>query len=129
MRIGRTSANCCWSKPLGLAVLAAIAVPASLDAAGIGFVNELKGPIVVQGSSIENGMVRRGPPILIFPGKVGWDMNLKPGPRSITIYDGRQTTRILYQGPPIPFAGQDMLFAVRGAGNPLRIFLAPLPVR
>lgn len=118
-----------WFSQVGLGLVFALAIPGSVFAAGIGFVNELKGPIVVQGSSIENNMVRRGPPILIFPGKVGWDMNLKPGPRSITIYDGRQTTRILYQGPPIPFGGQDQLFAVRSSGNPPRIFLIPVPVR
>jgi hypothetical protein len=111
---------------LGLAV--ALAIPARAAAEGIGFVNELKIPIIVQGSTVENNMVRRGLPVLVFPGKTGWDINLKLGRRFITIYDGRQTTRVLYQGPPLLFAGRDMLFAVRALPTtPPRVVLIPVP--
>lgn len=112
---------------LGLAI--AIALPARAAAEGIGFVNELKYPIIVQGSTVENNMVRRGLPVLVFPGKTGWDINLKPGRRFITIYDGRQTTRVLYQGPPVLFAGRDMQFAVRILPTtPPRVLLVPVPM-
>ncbi|MBM4067676.1 MAG: hypothetical protein FJ271_01840 [Planctomycetes bacterium] len=112
---------------LGLATV--VLLPCRAAAEGIGFVNELKMPIIVQGSTVENNMVRRGLPVLVFPGKTGWDINLKPGRRFITIYDGRQTTRVLYQGPPLLFAGRDMLFAVRVVpGNPPRVLLVPTKV-
>lgn len=117
--------NFLWVLGLG----AALALPARAAADGIGFVNQLKIPIVVQGSTVENNVVRRGLPVLIFPGKTGWDINLKPGRRFITIYDGRQTTRVLYQGPPLLFAGRDMLFAVRLVPvTPPRVLLAPVSI-
>lgn len=115
---------------VGLAFLVAFCLPNSLRAEGIGFTNELKIPIIVQGASLENNMVRRGPPILIAPRKIGWDINLKPGRRFITIYDGRQATRVLYRGQALDFLGPDLLFAVRvGPGNPPRVVIVPLPPR
>lgn len=105
-------------------------LPSAAGAEGLGFVNELKIPVIVQGSSVENNMIRRGPPLLVFAGKTGWDLNLKQGRRFITIYDARQTTRVLYQGPPIMFTGRDMQFAIRFLpGAPSRVVLVPLPMR
>lgn len=101
------------------AALALVVLPllaGSARAAGIGFKNDLKIPIIVQGASLENNVIRRGQPLLIYPGKTVWDLNLKPGNRFITIYDGRQPSRILYQSQPtmpIPFQDQDMLFSIR----------------
>jgi hypothetical protein len=111
---------------MGLDLLVASSLPSDLWAEGIGFVNQVKIPIVVQGACVENNMVvRRGPQVLIFPGKLGWDINLKPGPRYVTIYDGRQTTRILFQAP-VDFRGRDIMFAVRPApGNLFRVMLVP----
>src|SRR5947209_6657733 len=72
---------------------------------GIGFRNETKSPVLVEGASMVNGMLRRGQPIRIPPGQMAWDSNLSPGPRYVTIYDANQPTRILYRDPPIPFQG------------------------
>lgn len=105
----------------------ALTLPAGAAAEGIGFINEVKIPVIVQGSTVDRQMIRRGLPVVVFPGKTGWDINLKPGPRFITVYDGRQTTRVLYQGPPIPFAGHNLLFAIRlHPANPLRVVLVPV---
>ncbi len=115
---------------LALAVLPLLA--GSLRAAGIGFKNDHKIPIIVQGASLENNVVRRGQPLLIYPGKTVWDLNLKPGNRFITIYDARQPSRILYQSPangPIPFQDQDLLFSIRPLpNNPFRVVPVQIPI-
>lgn len=80
---------------------------------GIGFRNELKVPVLVEGASVVNGMLRRGQPIRIAPGQMAWDCNLSPGLRYLTIYDANQPTRILYRDPPIPFQGKDLFYGVR----------------
>ena len=123
-------------KKVALALVVLPLLAGSARAAGIGFKNDLKIPIIVQGASFEKNVVRRGQPLLIYPGKTVWDLNLKPGNRFITIYDARQPTRILFQSPanpklvhpfgPIPFDDQDMLFSVRPLPtNPARV----IPVR
>lgn len=123
-------------KKLALALVVFPLLAGSVRAAGIGFKNDHKIPIIVQGASLENNVIRRGQPLLIYPGKTVWDLNLKPGNRFITIYDARQPTRILFQSPanpqrvhpfgPIPFEDQDMLFSVRPLPtNPSRV----LPVK
>src|SRR5262249_52440504 len=60
--------------------------------------NDLKIPVVVQGASVVNNMVRRGKPVVLAPGKTGWDTNLPAGSRVVTVYDYFQTNRILFQG-------------------------------
>src|SRR5262249_42890723 len=57
---------------------------------GIGFRNELPTPVVVRGVSVVNGQRVAGPPILIPPGKVGWDNGLRPGLRVISVHDANQ---------------------------------------
>jgi hypothetical protein len=120
-----------WKK-VALALVVFPLLGGSVRAAGIGFKNDLKIPIIVQGASFENNVIRRGQPLLIYPGKTVWDLNLKPGNRFITIYDARQPTRILFQSPanpqrvhpfgPIPFDDQDKLFSVRPLPtNPTRV--------
>src|SRR5438093_1999341 len=100
-------------KKVALAVVVLPLLAGSARAAGIGFKNDHKIPIIVQGASLENNVIRRGQPLLVYPGKTVWDLNLKPGNRFITIYDARQPTRILYQSPanlPIPFQDEDLLY-------------------
>jgi hypothetical protein len=110
---------------LALISLALVAAPAR--AAGISFRNDLRIPIIVQGSCVVKKVLRRGQPIVVFPKKTGWDAHLKSGPRLITIYDGTQPTRVLFQGI-IPFLGEDMSFAVRPSpSNPFQVIAVPLP--
>jgi hypothetical protein len=118
-----------WLRQAGLAVflLALISIPAR--AAGLGFKSNVPIPVIVQGATTVDNMLRRGTPVVIAPGKLGWDLNLKPGVRFITIYDGRQPTRILFQGN-VPFRGQDMLFAIHPVPrNPFRVAVLPVPPR
>lgn len=88
-----------------------------MPSGGIGFKNETNIPIIVQGASVTNGMVRQGPPIVIAAGRLGYDGNLPPGPRIITIYDGTLPQRVLLQPTPIPFQGRDIVLSVVPAPN------------
>jgi hypothetical protein len=117
---------CFTTKNLTRAALTAViafvgAVPAY--AQGIGFKNELKGPVIVQGASTNGMVVRRGPPILIAPGKVGWDNKLPAGIRFISIYDAAQPNRPIIDNVPIKFEGRDIALVVRLEGD--KIVLKP----
>jgi hypothetical protein len=98
---------------LGLLALAVLGVfPAAASADGLGFRNDLKIPIIVQGESVVDNVLRRGQPLLIYPGKVAWDTNLKQGDRWISIYDARLPNRVLLRRYPIRFLGGDIPHAV-----------------
>jgi len=109
---------------LGLAGLLVVgAAPAW--AGGIGFRNDLKVPVIVQGASIVNGMVRRGPPILIQPGKIGWDNKLPAGMRYVTVYDANQPNRVIIREFRVPFQGLDLMYTIQVNGN--KVTLEPSP--
>jgi hypothetical protein len=114
---------------LGVLVLLPVgAQPGALKAEGIGFRNDLPIPIIVQGTSLVNKMLRRGQPLLILPGKTAWDINLPAGLRFVTIHDANQPNRILYRDPPIPFKGRDLFFGVKPAPVLNRVILLAEPV-
>jgi hypothetical protein len=98
---------------------------ARVEAAGMGFRNDLKTPVVIQGANIVNGMLRRSKPLVLLPGKTGWDTNLPPGNRIVTVYDYFQPNRILFQGT-VAFQGNDMFFAVQAVGTPPQLRLMPM---
>ena len=83
-----------------------------LPAPGIGFRNDLKTPVIVQGVSLVGIMQRRGQPFLIKPGKTAWDSNLPMGLRYYTIYDGNRQ-RILLRNRPVRIDKVDQFFAIR----------------
>jgi hypothetical protein len=87
---------------------------------GIGFRNDLKVPVIVQGVSLVNNMQRRGQPFVVQPGKTVWENNLAMGLRYYTIYEGNQQ-RILLRERPVPIQTKDQFFAIRhvpgGAGQ------------
>lgn len=118
-----------WRPILAVAVL--VLVPAALEAAGIGFRNDTKQKIYVQGSMVVNGQVKqRGPLLTIKPGDTDWDTNLPKGARTITIYDANN--RILWQGA-IPFDGiTDQYFSFQAVpvapNQPPRFKLKELPL-
>jgi hypothetical protein len=97
---------------LGLGALTVLlALPAVADAASMGFRNELKIPILVQGECVtKTGITRKGPLLAIFPGKAAYDTNLKAHKRTITIYHGK-TNQVLFR-LAIPFDGNDIIFRV-----------------
>lgn len=104
--INKTVATVC-------AALLALTALQSQQAAGAGicFKNDLPQPVIVQGATPAPDMIRRGQPLLIFPGRIAWDNRLDPAIRVITIYDANQPTRILLRRP-IEFMGQDMLISI-----------------
>jgi len=110
------------------AVLALCVCTTQAFSAGIGFRNDLRPiqPVIVQGASVAGDMVRRGQPLLIFPGRISWDNRLDPGVRVITIHDATQPTRIL-QRQAVPFVGQDLFYSIQydKLGN---IVLIPAPL-
>jgi hypothetical protein len=94
-------------------------LPEMANAAGIGFRNELDMPILIQGASNINGMIRRGQPIILLPGRTGLDPNIPPGQRQISIYDANQPNRVLLRTTiPVPLTGQNLYFSVRPASVP-----------
>jgi hypothetical protein len=103
-----------------LVALASLALlPAQVSATGIGFRNEMDVPVLIQGTSNINGMIRRGQPVILLPGRTGLDQNVPPGPRQITIYDANQPNRVLLQTVvPVPLSGQNLYFSIRPASAP-----------
>jgi len=81
-------------------------------ASGIGFRNDLKIPVIVQGVSLVNNMQRRGQPFLVNAGKTVWDNNLPVGARYYTIYDANQQ-RILLRERPVRVQNADQFFGIR----------------
>lgn len=91
----------------------------------IGFRNDAKVAVIVQGATDVKGMQRRGQPLLIQPGKTSYDTNLPAGDRFITIYDANQPSKVLHRSK-IPLGKVDLFFAIRpGPGNPPQIILVP----
>src|SRR5262249_37094101 len=82
--------------------------------ASLVFRNVLKSPVISQGTTVLGGMVRRGQPVLVAPGKAGGDFNVPAGVRFYTVYDANQPTRVLakdvrFEIPP----GSNLLISVR----------------
>jgi hypothetical protein len=103
-----------------------LVAPLVAEAAGIGFRNDLKIPIFVQGESVIDGMLRKGQPVLIIPGRVGWDLRLPPGNRRITILDATVPAGRTLHRETINFEGQDLRFLIRpGPAGTLKLILLP----
>src|SRR5688572_30514136 len=102
---------------------------AQAPAPGIGFRNELKFSVIVQGWSIVNNMPRRGQPLLIPPGRTVWDNNLPLGPRYYSVYDANQPSKVLLRDQPVIVGNADQLYAIRPSPtNPNRVVLGPLAI-
>jgi hypothetical protein len=109
----------CLLAAVALAALCPAPALAQIDVSGIGLRNDLGIPIQVQGASNINGTLRRGPLIVVLPNRTGFDANLLPGLRQITIYDANVPNRILFQGT-VNYQGADLLYSVRPAPQPSR---------
>lgn len=84
----------------------------------VGFRNDLKMPVIVQGTSKVNNMVRRGSPILVPAGRMSGDFNVPPGQRVYSVYDANQPTRVLAQNVPVNVVpGRNLSFVIRAVGN------------
>jgi hypothetical protein len=82
----------------------------------LGFHNDTKGGILVQGEAL-NGV--KGQPFLVTPGKTGYESNLPPGTRNYYVFDSAQPSRVLLFRAPIPVMNHDQVFSVRPGANGL----------
>ena len=94
-------------------------VPAPVQATGsASFRNDLKVPVIVQGISQVNGVLKRGQPLLVAPGKTAGDFNVPAGVRAYSVYDANQPTRVLVKDAAITIAaGRTQPFVVRSLPN------------
>jgi hypothetical protein len=98
---------------------------AQFRGAAVGFRNDLKTPIIVQGYTVVNGMPKRGQAIVILPGKTASDNNVPAGPRYYTICDANQPNLVWLRNVPVAVMAQDINIAVRGAAP--KVFIEPVP--
>jgi hypothetical protein len=92
--------------PLFIGVAGESLAQKTAGGASIGFHNDTKTGILVQGMS--NG--RLGQPFLVTPGKTGYDSNVPQGSRVINIYDPAKRLMLTTQ---VPVGSRDMVFSVR----------------
>jgi hypothetical protein len=87
----------CKGTLLGIALLAL--APGSLQAAWLGFRNDVNVPVIVQGGVvvIPGKQIRWDKPRLLYPGEIFWDAILKPGNKIISIYEAKKPNRMVYQ--------------------------------
>jgi hypothetical protein len=116
-----------WNRALiALAVLAAL--PAASRAGWLGFRNDLPVPVFVQGVGIVNNMVNRGKVYRLYPGEVSQEFILQTGSRQISVYDARNTRRILCQ-QTITCTG-DQLFSLQlDSTGQVKLVTAKFPKR
>jgi hypothetical protein len=105
---------------LSLLALLVLALPVQAQSGGIAFRNETQTPLLVQGASLVNGMLQRGQPLTIYPDRTGYDVNLPPGIRQITISDPNQAGRVLLR-ENVPYRGKNLLFTIIQVGNSFRL--------
>jgi hypothetical protein len=93
----------------------------------VSFRNETKMTLLVRGSSIvKNNVVRRWDPVVIQDGKTGFDNNVPPGKRSVTIIDYKTNRPLLVNFQFTVPAGRDLPLVIRSVPNdPNRIILTP----
>ncbi len=99
------------AKPILLALLSLGALPAASQGAWIGFRNDMKDPIVVQGASVVNGQVRWGKPHTLLPGEVCWDCIIQPGNKIIKVVSAKPPNKVLYQNTMMVVG--DLFFSVQ----------------
>jgi hypothetical protein len=99
-----------------LALLIVAAEPARAAAAWLGFRNDMKVPVVVQGATIQRigqrNVLRRGKAVLLSPGDVSWEPILEAGNRYITVTEANPPGRGFYQGV-VPVLGNDLFFSIQ----------------
>jgi hypothetical protein len=102
-----------------LTLLAATSGEALAQGTGpsIGFHNETKHGILIQGTTVVNKVPKQvGQPFLVTPGKIGFDSNVPQGTRHITIYDS-SNPKVPLLSTTIMVANRDMVYTVRAGAN------------
>lgn len=92
------------------ALLLLALAPAAARAEKLVFTNMTGSPIVLQGSCVVQGAVRRGPLVAMKNGDVA--VVALPGNKVISIYDPKPPNALLFQ-TPIPGGNDDIAFAIK----------------
>jgi hypothetical protein len=95
--MARLFPGCLLCKSVVLAPLIVLVLPAGLQAAWLGFRNDVKVPLIVRANIVVNNTIRAGKPYVVYPGEISWDAVLQPGNRVIEIRDAKNPKRILFQ--------------------------------
>jgi hypothetical protein len=104
---------------LSVAVVALFGVlPASLRAETLTFRNDTNAPVVIQGSYVDRGTVRRDTPQLVQPGASV--RVVLPGNKLITVYDARLPNRTLFQDT-IQAGNADQSFSLKEGSAPGKV--------
>ena len=115
------------TRPCLPALLIVCLAPAAASAQSLRFRNETTGVVIVQTSSVVQGVVRQGPRFQLTPGGEWTPAIALPGNKIITIYDDPRKpnpNRILFQGA-IPMGTEDMSFGVVADAPAPRVKLEP----
>jgi hypothetical protein len=80
-----------------LAIVLALAIPATGQAAWFGYRNDTTRVMVVQTSVTMNGRLIRGKAHVLYPGEMAWDNMAAPGLRTITVFDPKANNRVVAQ--------------------------------
>jgi hypothetical protein len=91
----------------------------------VGFRNEMKIPVVVQGWTMVGGMKKAGMAIAIPPGKTLGEINVPAGTRYYSIYDANNPNIVYIRDIPVPVMNSDLSFAIRGV--PPKVVLQTYP--
>ena len=100
---------------LVLAVITLGAATADARAGWLGYRNDTKGPVIVQGFSMVNRVLRQGKRHTLQPGETAWDLIVTPGNKLIIIVDAKQPTRTLYQDTILIGPAGTQFYAIQSA--------------
>src|SRR5262249_9743205 len=86
-----------WAKCMILALCVLGFAPAAVEAASLGYRNDLNVPIVIQTVVVVNNQLRKGKPLILLPGEVSFDPVTPSGARRIIINAARRPNALLFQ--------------------------------
>jgi hypothetical protein len=79
----------------------------------VGFKNESKMAVVVQGWTMINGMKKAGQAILIMPGMTQGEINIPAGVRYYSVYDAKMPNKVYISEIPVPVGMNDIGLSIR----------------
>ena len=110
-----------------LALSAVDSANAQPGTVSVGFKNQTKIDVYVQGTTIVNGSPRRGNNISVpKSGGMAFESNVPTGFRFYTVFDANQPSRILLKDHRVPIQNRDALFTIMTSPtNPNQVILVP----
>jgi hypothetical protein len=91
--------------------------PTLADAAWLGFRNDTRAVIVVQGASVVDNKLRWGKPYRLLPGEVYWEPIVVTGEKVVAVFDPRQPNRPVHQ-ENIVTGDEDQFFSIQVEAPP-----------